>query len=292
MSAPDPLFAVSRSTRLSPRQRTLIEQWEPTAELVADLSWRLGGTTVLLARAGDTEIVVKAGERGDLNVTREIEGREHWAGVWVELGVAAKTFHADSDANILLLEHLPGDLIAGSEAAIDPEVHRRAGELLRVFHDQRAIDPADSDEEETRRASAWLDSAHRIDADAVQRLRYALSVLPGVTAPLVPTHGDFQPRNWLLDDGEVRFVDFGRFGHRAAATDFARMAAQEWLQNPACETAFIEGYGIDPRDDQEWLMIRLRQAIETAAWAYQAGDPAFEQQGLRMVDEVLEDLEL
>ncbi|MGZ0711250.1 phosphotransferase (plasmid) [Coraliomargarita sp. W4R53] len=291
MSTPDPFFALARSPRLLPRQRKLIEQWEPTAEIVADLSWRIGGTTVLLARAEDRDFVVKAGERGDLNVGREIDARERWTQVWVDLGVAARTIESDRDANILLFEYLSGDLVAGTEAAFTPDVHRRAGELLRIFHDQQSVDPGDADDEATRRTSAWIESAHRIDPDTVQQLRYALGVLPSVTAPLVPTHGDFQPRNWLLDDGEVRFMDFGRFGYRAAATDFARMAAQEWQQNPECEVAFVEGYGFDPRDEREWLTIRLREAVGTAVWAYQAGDPVFEQQGLRMIDEVLADIE-
>ncbi|MGW6199374.1 phosphotransferase family protein [Kribbella sp. NPDC055110] len=31
-------------------------------------------------------------------------------------------------------------------------------------------------------------------------------------ATLVPTHGDWQPRNWLVDNGTVRVIDFGRAG--------------------------------------------------------------------------------
>lgn len=32
---------------------------------------------------------------------------------------------------------------------------------------------------------------------------------PGVVQ-LVATHGDYQPRNWLQDNGQVKVIDFGR----------------------------------------------------------------------------------
>ena len=83
-------------------------------------------------------------------------------------------------------------------------------------------------------------------------------------------------------------IDFGRFALRAAATDFARLAAQEWRMAPDLERAFFEGYGDDPRTPEHWRLVRLREAIATAAWAYQVGDEQFEQQGHRMIREVLE----
>jgi hypothetical protein len=53
------------------------------------------------------------------------------------------------------------------------------------------------------------------------------------------------------------------------------------------EHAFLSGYGSDPRDAGQWHRQRVREAIGTAAWAHQVAADDFEQQGLRMITEVL-----
>jgi thiamine kinase-like enzyme len=109
--------------------------------------------------------------------------------------------------------------------------------------------------------------------------------------PLVPTHGDWQPRNWLVDaDGTVRVIDLGRADLRPAATDLARVDAQDFRRDPALEAAFLDGYGTDPRSPGLWLRTRLREAISTAAWAFRVGDEPFEQQGHQRIADALADL--
>ncbi len=75
----------------------------------------------------------------------------------------------------------------------------------------------------------------------------------GPTA-VVPTHGDWQPRNWLVDDGVVRAIDFGRAELRPAMTDLVRVAAVDFSGRPDLERAFVEGDGRDPRlvDPAAW----------------------------------------
>lgn len=104
---------------------------------------------------------------------------------------------------------------------------------------------------------------------------------------LVPTHGDWHPRNWLIDQGTVRVIDFGRFAFRPASTDLTRLAAQQWRSRPELEQAFFSGYGDDPRDPDAWRLEALREAVGTACWAYRVGDEAFERQGHRMLAEAL-----
>lgn len=65
------------------------------------------------------------------------------------------------------------------------------------------------------------------------------------------------------------------------------LAAQQWRSNHTLETAFFEGYGSDPREGAPWNMMMLREAVGTAAWAFQVGDHEFEQQGHRMIGEAL-----
>jgi hypothetical protein len=208
--------------------------------------------------------------------------------VWVAEGRAARLHFAVVALRLLVVDYLPGVLAGSSPAALDPDVHRQAGALLRQFHDEASVDGAAAEEAAMRSALTWLDSPHRIAPATVARLREALAAASVDPPRAVPTHGDWQPRNWLVDGGVVRVIDFGRFALRAAATDFARLAAQEWRTSPDCERAFFEGYGDDPRTAEHWRLVRLREAIGTAAWAYQVGDEEFEQQGHRMIAEALE----
>jgi hypothetical protein len=75
---------------------------------------------------------------------------------------------------------------------------------------------------------------------------------------------------------------------RLALTDFARLASLQFRTGQALEAGFVEGYGGDPREPAAWRRNRIREAIGTAAWAYQVGDERFELQGHRMIAEVLE----
>ncbi|MFC8523417.1 phosphotransferase family protein [Pseudarthrobacter sp. NPDC057230] len=105
---------------------------------------------------------------------------------------------------------------------------------------------------------------------------------------VVPTHGDWQPRNWLSDQGAVKAIDFGRFDFRPAVTDFCRLTVQQWQQAPSLEAAFLRGYGEDPRSQSVWRMNLLREAVGTAVWARFVGDEAFESQGHRMLHQALQ----
>ena len=117
-------------------------------------------------------------------------------------------------------------------------------------------------------------------------LTEVVSAWPTPPSPLVPTHGDWQPRNWLVHEDAVRVIDFGRADLRPAHTDLGRLAAQQFRSDRSLERAFLDGYGADPREPAAWLRLRIRDAVGTAAWAYKVGDEAFERQGHRMIAEV------
>ena len=139
----------------------------------------------------------------------------------------------------------------------------------------------------TRKSLASLDSEHRIAPETVERLRAILLAYAPVPVLLVPTHGDWQPRNWLVDGEILRPIDFGRADWRPDFTDFARLAVRQFATDPVLEAAFLEGYGPDPRMPELWRMLLVREAIGTAVWAYLVGDERFEMEGLRMIAEVL-----
>ncbi|MGU3652604.1 phosphotransferase family protein [Mycolicibacterium sp. A43C] len=129
---------------------------------------------------------------------------------------------------------------------------------------RRRVDP-DWETAEVAKSLAWLDKPHRIAPSTESALRRILRDHRCRPVTVVPSHGDWQPRNWLVDSGTVRVIDFGRSAWRPAAT----------------------GYGTDPREPHRWPILTLHQAIGTAVWAHQVGDSVFERQAHRMIDDSL-----
>jgi hypothetical protein len=256
--------------------------------VMSDLSWGLVDTVVLHVRDRGRDVIVKAGGPDNHHIGREIAAHRAWVGCLAEIGRAPQLLRADEAANILVTTHVEGQLVLGAEAEWQAGTYAQAGELLARFHSQASR--ADKDYERTANATTlrWLDGSHRIAPDIEAQLRAELSALDSPTVTLVPTHGDWQPRNWLHHLGTVNVIDFGRADWRPADSDFARLAAQQFLDRPDLDAALIGGYGSDPREPSAWRRTRLREAVGTACWAYQVGDSKFEAQGHRMIADVLQ----
>jgi hypothetical protein len=272
---------------LSRRQRALLDQWLPGASVEKDHGWGLVQTTVLEITHAGSRFIVKAGGDGDHHIERELHAHLNWLGPWTAKGRAPTLEHGDAQAKLLVTRHLPGVLVLGSEYADARFIYRQAGELLALFHAQSAVADHDYERRENEKSLAWLAGPHRIAAAAVQRLRAEITAWPTPAATVVPTHGDWQPRNWLVHNDVVSIIDFGRAALRPALTDFARLAVQEFRRDANLEAAFLDGYGSDPREKYAWHRNRVREAIGTVAWAYRVGDEPFEAQGHRMIAEAL-----
>lgn len=272
---------------LSREQLALLDLWLPGASIERDHGWGLVETTVLEMTHAGSRFIVKAGGESDRHIAREIHAHLNWLGPWTSRGLAPAFEYGDVAAKILVTRHLPGDLVLGSEYADLPSTYRQAGELLAVFHAQTTHTDGEYESHENKKSLAWLSGPHRIAPETAERLRAEIALWPTPAATLVPTHGDWQPRNWLVHDGVVRVIDFGRAAMRPAATDFARLAAQEFLRDRELEAAFLDGYGADPREADAWHRNRVREAIGTAAWAHRVGDDSFEAQGHRMIADAL-----
>ncbi|GAA3599500.1 hypothetical protein GCM10022223_13690 [Kineosporia mesophila] len=254
-----------------------------------DLSWGLVGTTVLEVVHGGERYVVKAGDGLDRQLAREVRAHGEWVAVWSVRGRAPGLVWADAGAKVLVTRFLPGVLVEGTGHEFRAGTYRQAGELLAVFHGQFSTVDEDFEARTRARALWWLDQPHRIDADSLARLREVIAGWPASSSVVVvPTHGDWQPRNWVVEDGVVGVIDFGRADLRPALTDFARLSAQQFRGRPELEVAFFEGYGERPGDSGAWGRHCVREAIGTAVWAHQVGDEGFERQGLRMIAEALE----
>jgi len=275
------------SNRLSSLQAGLVEAWLPGVRLVGDLSWDLIDTAVLKVESGQRRYIVKAGGPANHHIEREISAHQSWVQVLSRQNRAPKLIHADRSANVLVSEYLEGCLVEGTEAEYAAETYVQAGALLRAFHHQAVRSDPDYEAAATAKALAWLGEPHRIEDSAAEKARAILGSYEPKAVDVVPTHGDWQPRNWLVDGNEVGVIDFGRFEFRPAASDFCRLAVQQWRTDPQLEPAFFAGYGSDPRASQLWNVIQLREAVSTAVWAHQVGDHGFERQGHQMLHDAL-----
>jgi aminoglycoside/choline kinase family phosphotransferase len=234
-----------------------------------------------------SRFIVKAGGDGDRHIERELHAHLNWLRPWTSRDRAPTLEHGDATAKLLVTRYLPGELVLGSEYADAPSTYRQAGELLALFHAQTFVTDDDYERRENEKSLALLSGPHRIAAAMVERLRAEIAAWPTPGATLVPTHGDWQPRNWLVHNDVVSVIDFGRAAMRPTWTDFARLAVQEFRRDPNLEAAFLDGYGTDPRETGAWHRTQVREAIGTAAWARRVGDEPFEAQGHRMITEAL-----
>lgn len=273
---------------LTVEQERLVDDWFPDRELVADLSWGLVDTLVLHLRTGAGEVVVKAAGPHNHHIVREAEAHQHWTGSWLAEGRVGRLLRHDPGANLLALEYLPGVLVQGSPRAGDAELHRQAGALLAAFHRQGSRADSGYHHDQGLRALAWLDRPHRIRPDAVAALRALVAPEEPPPALLVPTHGDWQERNWLVDGEVLRVIDLGRFAWRPACTDIVRLHRREWARDEHLAEAFVEGYGSDLRQAPDFRLELVREAVATAGWAHRVGDEPFELEGLRGIAEALD----
>ncbi|GAA1131363.1 hypothetical protein GCM10009630_31540 [Kribbella jejuensis] len=274
---------------LSERQQQLLDEWLPSATIVRDHSWGIIGTCVLELEHAGAHYIAKAADAEDHHLARELRAHRNWLRPWTTIGRAAELIHADDDAKLLLTRYLPGELVEGTPYEWMPETYHQAGELLAALHEQSAVPDDTYEDRENERIRRYLRMPHRIAPDVVEQVRTTIAHWPTPPALVVPTHGDWQPRNWLIDHGVVRVIDFGRADLRPAYTDLARLAAQQFQRDPALEPALLAGYGSDPREPEAWQRTRLREAVSTAVWAYQVGEEPFEQQGHRMLAAALAD---
>jgi len=276
------------SGRLSTEQADHITRWLPGARLCADMSWNLVDTVVLDVESERGRCVIKAAGRANHPIGREITAHHTVTECLVRTGHAAALVEHDRSANLLVTRYVDGSLVMGSEAEFDCETYRQAGVLLRTFHDQAARIDAGWEAAAVAKSLAWLKKPNRISESVLASVQEILVSHRPQPVVVVPTHGDWQPRNWLVDQGKVKVIDFGRFDWRPAMSDFCRLAARQWSDNAALEHAFLAGYGSEPRDPEQWRLITLHEAIGTAVWAYQVGDEPFENEGHRMIANALD----
>ena len=273
---------------ITEEQSRLLASWLGSYAVVRDYSWPLQDTNVLhVATPSGAGFIVKASSTSH-HIRREIAA--HDDGFEGLHGRVPTLLHACAQAGILVTEFLPGTLVEGTPAEDDPETYRQAGALLGSLH-RHAGGSAHYAAALATKTRAWMDGAHALLPEAqLTSLGQELDGLNPGTVELVTTHGDYQPRNWLQDNGQVKIIDFGRAGSRPWVHDLVRLSHQQFLGRPDLADAFHDGLGrrLGAADMDMWRLENLNQAIGTVVWAHQVGDAAFEQSGRDMVERVLE----
>ncbi|KQS09867.1 hypothetical protein ASG04_04520 [Curtobacterium sp. Leaf183] len=275
------------STGLDGAQVDFVRRTVPGATVTAIESWGLLDTVVLHVEGAEHDVTVKASGPTNTHFPRELLAHRRWTAGLVASGDTGALRTADEDLRVLVLDRVPGHLALGTDDEHSPDVHRQAGTLLRRFHDQHAVRDDGFLRAETAKATAALSSPHRIPAAVADRARRLLERSEPGPATVVPTHGDWHPRNWIVDRGQLRAIDFGRFALRPPAADLTRLAVLHWQHEPELERAFLDGYGDDPREPDAWRWLQLREAVGTAVWAFTVGDERFERQGHSMLADAL-----
>ncbi|MEU6379553.1 phosphotransferase [Streptomyces sp. NPDC046909] len=218
---------------------------------------------------------------------REVKALRHWVPA---LGTRAPRLVAtDGPGRLVVLTEVAGRPLHGQAlpAALEQEVHRQVGELTARYHHAAPANVAPPPG--PGKLHRHLDSARPLLAAGDEDLALALAArrdtLP--PAPHVPTHGDLQPRNILLEtvgDGNLRagLIDFERSELGPAVRDFVRLS-DTWLGRPDLMEAFFTGYGRHLTTEE---LERLRceaalDAVSGIAYGRTHHDPELLERGLR-----------
>lgn len=273
---------------ITERQQSILTSWLGRYEVVVDHSWPLQDTTVLQVKdVQGHQLIIKASETSH-HIRREIAAYSR--GMPGLDGRVPVMLQSAADARLLITRFLPGTLVAGTPAEQEPETYRQAGVILAALHQPAGTSHSYVRALKTKTGSIIKRAGSLLPRQTLEQLTVALDGIVAGPAELVTTHGDYQPRNWLTDDGETKVIDFGRAELRPWVHDLVRLSHQQFLGHPRLSEAFYKGLGRTVESGQDRQLLRLEslnQAIGTVVWAHDVGDPVFERQGVEMVERVL-----
>ncbi|WP_345673556.1 phosphotransferase [Yinghuangia aomiensis] len=213
---------------------------------------------------------------------REVAAYESWVTLLGE--DTPRLLACDSALPGILVTPLPGVPVKFQPLppGQDAEVHALAGALARRIHDTAICPAATASALPSAYVLKHLGRARLTDAD-LSRAQAVLVAAAQVTLPMVPTHGDFQPRNWLYNnDSRVRVIDFERAEPGASVRDFRLLVNGPWQERPDLREAFFDGYGRSLTTDEEialagWVVL---DALDSAHWGAKDNDAEVLARGL------------
>jgi hypothetical protein len=274
---------------LTDRQRALLGEWLGAWETVADHTWPLQDTTVLRVRNADGDHIVKA--RSPEGIVPEIDAH---LSVLSTLSIPAPRLeHHHADAGLLVTAYLPGDVVEGTAAEWAPDTYRQAGALLSAMQVPGELSAGYFGATTDRVRRQLADAAGLVPAAQLAELARRVFLLRDQPVRMYFTHGDYQPRNWITHEGEVRLIDFGRGGQRPWVSDLVRLRNQQFVGHPEFEDAFFAGLGlplsaIAEADAAAFTLESVKQAVSTVVWANKIGAADFADHGRVMITRFLD----
>lgn len=211
---------------------------------------------------------------------------------------------ADSpELGALIVTEAPGLVLQETSTSLDERVwmHRTAGWLAAQIH------ALDVDVHEVGRSRLYAPDLFReylelaspyVDVDTLQWVE-EVACRDGVfsSLPVVPTHSDFSPRNWLIHRKSGGTISLGLIDWERARPTYwlqeaYRMVYDHWLKEPQLRAAFFEGYGRTLTHEEEFQLkvICLANALGTVSWATEHGDFAFAEFGRRTLERLKSEL--
>ncbi|MFJ4316507.1 phosphotransferase [Streptomyces lavendulae] len=249
-----------------------------------EVSWvRTGSRVWRLAGPGGGTWYLKR-HRGEKFHDREVAAYRSW--VPALGGRAPRLVAADTAARAVVVTALPGHPLHGMVlgAADEARVQQALGRLVGVLHRSAPERPAAA-AMAADKIKRHLDGARPYladgDEDLVLALARAYADLPKPT--LVPTHGDLQYRNVLLDgDGEPLLFDFERSEYNTATRDMVRLC-DTWTGRPDLRAAFLDGYGrvLTPAEELRLDCEAAFDAVSGIAYGTSHDDPEVTERGHR-----------
>jgi aminoglycoside phosphotransferase len=256
-------------------------------ELEEDQSGEHRASSVLRLRGADGGHWVVKRHRGRARYEAELAAYQKWAPAMGEYAPRLRGY--DEEGRLLVLSALSGEAVGPGDA----ESHRRAGAALRLLHEAEPAKPWD--EFQLTKLAEFEDLAPRASqllpvevVDFVLTRIFALAELDRAPAR-VPCHGDYTPRNWLVDGDRLRVLDFGLARTDVWVGDLAQLDSGAWRGRPELRAAFLQGYGRTP-DAEDEVVLGVCAAL-TATWqvvrARESGQAALEGENRRILGEFM-----
>jgi len=186
----------------------------------------------------------------------------------------------------------------------DVDVHEQAGKFLRAFHDIEFedVDKVDLFSAYIKRFEGWSKQGQAQKGGGLEPTLYAWikhHLDSTSTAPLlqnvsrVPCHRDYTPRNWLVNSAtSLGIIDFEHSNPDLWLADTHKLWSAYWIKQPELETAFWQGYGHTPSDDERLLSLKLAtlENMVTTVWSIEHGDKTYEAHGRKMLAHLQKEL--
>lgn len=277
-------LCLSAVTGISAEQRVRLDEWLGHWEVLADHSWPLQDTKVLHVRSTGGEHIAKM----STGLRHEIDACRRALALLPDR--VPRLEHHDAGAGILVTSYLPGELVEGTPAEADLDVYRQAGELLARLQAPASVSGTYAGQALAAVSRRIAEAAGLVPEAQLAALRERAARFKPQPVHLYFTHGDYQPRNWIIDNGRVGVIDFGRGQDRSWVSDLVRLQNQQFTGHPERERAFMAGLGrtVESGDAELLAIESMRQGLGTIVWAHGIGDRDFEEQGRTMITRLLQ----